>query len=157
MLNLKKKNDMGSNDFKVYLHERYNQPKEEFCESMRPIEYGNIDFEFQKTLQYEETSCGNTMPNIDYDKLFVGARIYVDDSPIMSIGSRYKEAEVTHLYGGVMFYKFIDGDCEELHMNRYSFNFFRRTYPKIIVKPSSFNMVCDCEKTTFINYEEEEK
>lgn len=95
------------------------------------------------------------MPNIDYDKLFVGARIYVDDSPMMSIGSRYKEAEVTHLYGGVMFYRFIEGDGEELHMDRYSFNFIRRTYPKIIVKPNFFDMVCDCEKTVFINYEEE--
>lgn len=138
---------MGDNDFKVYLHERYDMTKDDFY----------IDMERSKgeTLQYEETSCGHTMPNVDYEKLFVGARIYVDNSAIMSIGSNYKEAEVTHLHGGVMFYKFIEGDGEELHMDRYSFNFVRRTYPKIIVKPSFFDMVCYCEKTVFINYEKE--
>ena len=140
---------MESNDFKVYLHERYNMTKEDFCADMERSE--------GETLLYEETSCAYTLPNIDYDKLFVGARIYIDGSKMMSLGTKYKEAEVTHLYGGVMFYKFIEGDGEELHMDRYSFNFSRRTYPKIIVKPSFFKMVCDCPLTVFVNYEEDGK
>lgn len=134
---------MINEDFTVYLHERYNMSEEQFCETMR--------MSAGKTLRYEEESCMNRLPNVDYGKLFVGAKIYVDSAALSSCGNNFKEAEVTHLYGGVMFYKFID-DEKEHHMNKDSFNFNRTVYPKVVVKPNFFEMVCDCDKTTFVNY-----
>lgn len=134
---------MINEDFTVYLHERYNMSKEQFCETMR--------MSAGETLQYEETSCANRLPMVDYDKLWVGARIYVDANDISCAGCNFKEALVTHLYGGVMFYKFID-DETEYHMFNKSFAFMRTVYPKVVVKPDFFEMVCNCEKTIFVNY-----
>lgn len=135
---------MINEDFTVYLHERYNMSEEQFCETMRRSA--------GKTLQYEETSSMLRLPMVDYDKLWVGARIYVDASDISS-GCNFREAEVTHLYGGVLFYKFID-DETEYHKDKNSFNFMRRVYPKVVVKPDFFEMVCDCDKTKFVNYDD---
>lgn len=136
---------MINEDFTVYLHERYNMSEEQFCETMR--------MSAGKTLQYEETSCANRLPMVDYDKLWVGARIYVDANDISCGGCNFREAKVTHLYGGVMFYKFID-DETEYHMSKNSFAFMRTVYPKVVVKPNFFEMVCDCDKTKFVNYDD---
>jgi hypothetical protein len=134
---------MDNKDFTVYLHERYGMTKDEFCKVML--------MSAGKTLCYEETSYANRLPMVDYDKLWVGARIYVDANDISCGGCNFKEAVVTHLYGGVMFYKFID-DETEYHMSKESFSFMRTVYPKVVVKPDFFEMVCDCDKTTFVNY-----
>lgn len=135
---------MINEDFTVYLHERYNMSEEQFCETMRRSA--------GKTLQYEEISSMLRLPMVDYDKLWVGARIYVDASDISS-GCNFREAEVTHLYGGVMFYKFIDEETE-YRLFKESFGFMRRIYPKVVVKPNFFEMVCDCDKTKFVNYDD---
>lgn len=141
------------NDFAVYLHERYGMTKDEFFDSIKPSEFGFIEEKFS-TLKYEEESCSNVMPNVDYDKLYVGARLYMDESDINELGCKFKEIEVTHLYGGVMFFKWLEGKNEgkEDHYSKNSFGFMRMLYPKIIYKPSFKNFVCDCERTVFIDY-----
>lgn len=136
---------MINEDFTVYLHERYNMSEEQFCDTMRRSA--------GKTLQYEETSSTLKLPMVDYDKLWVGARIYVDANAISGGGCNFKEAEVTHLYGDVMFYKFINDEIE-YHMSKKSFNFMHKVYPKVVVKPDFFEMVCDCDKTKFVNYDD---
>lgn len=136
---------MINEDFTVYLHERYNMSEEQFCDTMRRSA--------GKTLQYEETSSTLKLPMVDYDKLWVGARIYVDANVLLCSERNFKEAVVTHLYGGIMFFKFID-DETEYHMLKKSFGFMRTVYPKIVVKPDFFEMVCDCDKTKFVNYDD---
>ena len=134
---------MINEDFTVYLHERYNMSEEQFCDTMR--------MSAGKTLQYEETSSTLKLPMVDYDKLWVGARIYVDANVILCSGHNFKEAVVTHLYGGVMFYKFIDDETEHCTFKK-SFVFMHTVYPKVVVKPDFFEMVCNCDKTIFVNY-----
>lgn len=136
---------MIAKDLTVYLHERYGMTKEQFCKSMQ--------MSAGETVHYEEESCMHRLPNIDYDKLFVGARIYVDAAELSSLRNAFKEAEVTHLYGGIMFYKFI-GEEKEHYTSKDSFHFMRMVYPKIVVKPDFFEMRCDCDKTKFVNYDD---
>lgn len=136
---------MDNKDFTVYLHERYGMTKDEFCNVML--------MSAGQTLCYEETSCANRLPMVDFDKLFVGARLYADVNPLSLGGMNFKEIEVTHIYADVMFYKIIDDkDNVEYHLSKNSFSFMRTVYPKIIVKPIFFQMECDCDKTTFVNY-----
>ena len=141
-------------DFVVYLHERYGMTKEEFFNSIKPIEFGNIEKEYFETLKYEETSCVHVMPNVDYDKLYVGARLYMDESNLSDFGSRFKEIEVTHLYGGIMFFRWLEGKNKgkEEYLPKGSFGFMRTLYPKIIYKPPFKEFVCDCDRTIFLNY-----
>lgn len=134
---------MIKKDVTVYLHERYGMTKKQFCEAMQ----GSAGH----TVRYEEDSSVHQLPNIDYNKLFVGAKIYIDAAALTALGRDFKEAVVTHLYGGVVFYKFIDGETEN-HMDKDSFGFKRHVYPKVVVKPNFFEMVCDCDKTAFVNY-----
>ena len=133
---------MINEDFTVYLHERYGMSKDEFVKTMYNSA-GHI-------VRYEEDSSVKKLPNVDYGKLFVGARIYISKLQLL-FRNDFKEAEVTHLYGGIMFYKYI-GEEKEYWSDKDSFHFMKMVYPKVVVKPDFFGMVCDCDKTKFVNY-----
>lgn len=143
--------DTKSKDFVVWLNERYGKTKEEFGKSMELAKVFSPD-----GVCYEEEHGAYRLPNVDYDKLFVGARLYYDTKPLDHLRVQFDEIEVTHLYGGVMFFKVLDGECkgEEDFLPNKSFSFWRQVYPKVVMKPANVKMVCDCEKTLFKNWEE---
>lgn len=151
----------NSKDFTVWLDERYNMSKEEFEQHMTWADgfeekYGiELPHELKpKALRYEETSCRNQMPQVDYDKLFVGARLYADSSDSLLSACHWNEIEITHIYGGVVFYKFLEGkrEGEEAWSPKDSFGFRRLIYPKVVMKPACIEMECDCPKTIFKNW-----
>ncbi|MBR4589196.1 MAG: hypothetical protein IKO36_00915 [Bacteroidaceae bacterium] len=143
---------MINNDFAVYLHERYNVDKQKMIDnSNKYCELLGNNFE------YEEWSCANRMRNVDYDKLFVGARLYLDVAPINKLGAEYEEIEITHLYGGVLFYKQLtgkDASDEEKFLSKDSIAMYIQIYPKIIYKPRAMNLSCCCDKTLILDYTE---
>lgn len=66
----------NSNDFAVYLHERYNMTKAEMQANMdsqlnNPI----LSVCMPNNYAYEERGSASAIPNIDFSKLFVGARL----------------------------------------------------------------------------------
>ena len=155
----------NSNDFTVWMNERYNMTKEEFEQHMTWADTleERLGFELptelkskimSKTLKYEEDSCMNQMPQVDYDKLFVGAHLYADSSESLLSVCHWDEIEITHIYGGVVFYKFLEGKRkgEETWTPEGSFGFIRLIYPKVIMKPNCIEMKCDCPKTVFKNW-----
>lgn len=148
-------------DFTVWLDERYNMTKEEFEQHMTWADTleerlgVELPAEFKlKTLKYEEESCMNRMSNVDYDKLFVGARLYADSSDLLLSVCQWDEIEITHIYGGVVFYKFLEGkrEGEETWTPKGSFGFMRQIYPKVIMKPACIEMECDCPRVIFKNW-----
>lgn len=151
---------MKGQDFTVWMNERYNQTKEEF-ESGFDFDYLNNllsltsdELKRFKTVTYEERSCTSKLPNVDYDKLFVGARLYMNSAPFNSLSVTFDEIEVTHLYGGVIFFKFLEGKHkgEEDYISKESLAMQINIYPKIVMKPACIDMVCDCDKTIFKNW-----
>ena len=153
-----------SNDFTVWLDERYNVTKEEFERRMTRSDdlekrCKNLGIELpptltSKTMKYEEDSCMNRMPQVDYDKLFVGARLYADPSESLLSACHWDEIEITHIYGGVVFYKFLEGKRkgEETWSPKGSFGFMRLIYPKVIMKPACIEMKCACPRVIFKNW-----
>jgi hypothetical protein len=153
-----------NNDFTVWMNERYNMTKEEFEHRMIwadtvEEEFKNLGLELpaelkSKVVKYEEESCMDRMPQVDYDKLFVGARLYADPSESLLSACHWDEIEITHIYGGVVFYKFLEGEREgeETWSPKGSFGFMRLIYPKVVMKPACIEVVCDCPKTIFKNW-----
>lgn len=154
----------NSYDFTVWVNERYDMSKEEFERHMTWADtlegkLKKLGIELpstlkSKTMKYEEESCMNRMPQVDYDKLFVGARLYADSSDSLLSACHWNEIEITHIYGGVVFYKFLEGkrEGEEAWSPKDSFGFRRLIYPKVVMKPACIEMECDCPKTIFKNW-----
>lgn len=136
--------DTTDNDFAVHMHERYGHTKEEF---ERMFVDDNTEY------SYEERSCKSRRPNIDFDKLFCGARLYKDERDIMSIGSKFEEIEITHIYSDVAFYKWITGKFigKEEHFEKDTLVFYLSLYPKIIYKPKQMRLNCLCDKTLVLD------
>jgi hypothetical protein len=106
----------NSYDFTVWVNERYDMSKEEFERHMTWADALEKELGFElptefkrKKLKYEEDSCMHRMPQVDYNKLFVGAHLYYDTAPFDRLGTNFDEIEVTHLYGGVMFFRILEG------------------------------------------------
>lgn len=143
----------NSNDFVVYLHERYGVTKEKMIENCTKYcaMLGN-------NFAYEEQSCATRMQNVDYDKLFVGARLWLDVAPVNMLGVDYQEIQITHLHADVLFYKQLTGkgaSDEEKYFSKYSFAMYAQIYPKIIYKPKAMNLKCDCPLVRILDYPEE--
>jgi len=153
----------NNKDFTVWMDERYNMTKEEFEQHMTWADTFEEKYGIElpqglktKTLKYEEESCANRMPQVDYDKLFVGAHLYMDSSDLSSLGPLcWDEIEITHIYGGVVFYKFLEGkrEGEEDWSPKNSFCFMRQIYPKVVMKPACVEMECDCPRVIFKNWQ----
>lgn len=147
---------MATKDFTVWLNERYEESKKDF---EKHFVLTNALKELPQWLNaiklcYEERSCMSRMTNIDYNRLFVGARLYMDSTQFGTIGCKFDEIEITHLYGGVLFYKFLEGKHkgEENYIHKQSLAMYTHIYPKIVMKPSCIEMTCDCERTQFKNW-----
>lgn len=141
-------------DFVVWLNERYEMSREEFEQHMTWEKKYGVELPIPKQMCYEERSCMNQMPNIDFDKLFVGAHLYMDSTEILSLRSIWDEIEITHIYGGVVFYKFLEGKRrgEEDYMSKNALGMFTSIYPKVIMKPDCIEMECDCPRVIFKNW-----
>lgn len=142
------------NDFIVHLHERYGQTKEEFENSLlNKAPYAKVLS--GNGYQYEEHSGVHKMPNVDFEKLFVGARLYKDDNRefVNFSEPEYEEIEITHLYGHTVHFKWITGlhiGVEE-YFDKDSFAAYLMVYPKVIYKPKGMNLNCYCEKTLILD------
>lgn len=142
-----------SEDFIVYLHERYGISKQKMIDNANKF----CDI-LGNNFAYEEQSCATRMQNVDYDKLFVGAKLWLDVAPVNKIGADYQEIQITHLYADVIFYKQLtgkDASDEEKHFSKYSIAMYLQIYPKIIYKPKAMNLKCDCPLVKILNYPEE--
>jgi len=144
----------NNKDFTVWLNERYNMTKEEFEQNMTWEKKYGIELPIPKQLSYEERSCMNRIQILNFDKLFVGARLYMDSTDILSLRSIWDEIEITHIYGGVAFYKFLEGkrNGEEDYISKNTSGMFISIYPKIIMKPDCIEMECSCPRTIFKNW-----
>ena len=95
------------------------------------------------------------MPNIDFDKLFVGARLLKDVTLDNAFFSRamYEEIEITHIYGTVAFFKWVTGELKgnEDYFDKNSLSMFLKIYPKVIYKPKGMKLECYCEKTMILD------
>lgn len=143
----------NSKDFVVYLHERYGLTKEKMIKNS--TKYCNL---LGNNFGYEERGSATMMQNVDYDKLYVGARLWLDINPINKLGAVYEEIEVTHLHAGVVFYKQLTGkgaSDEEKYFSQHSFIMYAQVYPKVIYKPKAMNLTCDCEKVKILDYPDE--
>lgn len=99
---------------------------------------------------YEEESCMNTIPQVDYGKLCVGDLLWyrdVDDDI-----TKWYEVVVTHIYGGVVFLKKTSGDDQdEFWLSKDSFGFYKGLYPKKVIIPKGTKCTCKCPLTVFEN------
>lgn len=154
-----------NNDFAVYLHERYNMTKAEMQADMDEILNNPIfsacepnDYKPRNLYCYEERGSASAIPNIDFSKLFVGARLWYDDAELMSLSVKWEEIEITHIYAGVAFYKYLTGPKaggQEDYMQQKSLAAYLKVYPKIIYKPKGMNLTCDCPYTQILDYPDE--
>lgn len=143
-----------NNDFSVHLHERYGQTKDEFASSLlKKAPYAKVLS--SNGYQYEERSSVHMMPNVDFEKLFVGARLYKDDFREFGILSKteYEEIEITHIYRNIAHFKWITGKHagEEEYFVKNSFATYFMVYPKVIYKPKGMDLSCFCEKTLILD------
>lgn len=143
-----------NNDFSVHLYERYGQTKDEFASSLfKRAPYAKVLS--SNGYQYEERSIVHMMPNIDFEKLFIGARLYKDDFMEFGILSkpRYGEIEITHIYRNIAHFKWITGKHagEEDYFVKNSIAAYFRVYPKVIYKPKGMDLSCFCEKTLILD------
>lgn len=142
------------NDFIVHLYERYGQTKDEFASSLlKQAPYAKVLS--SNGYQYEERSSVHKMPNVDFEKLFVGARLYKDDCREFGTLSKseYEEIEITHIYRNIAHFKWITGKHagEEDYFVKNSFAAYLMVYPKVIYKPKGMNLSCFCEKTLILD------
>lgn len=109
--------------------------------------------------KYEEESCMDYRPQVDYNRLEVGDLVWVDDMRDLLSAPDWHEAEITHTHAGVVFYRFTDGsdNNEEHHLSVKSFGYIRGIYPKMVVVPDGITMECYCPYTEFITESEYRK
>lgn len=143
-----------SNDFTVHLYERYGQTKDEFASSiLNKAPYAKVLN--SNGYHYEERSQFHRLPNVDFEKLFVGARLYKDDCRKLDIFStpRFEEIEITHIYGNIAHFKWITGEHagKEEYFAKNTFAAYWMVYPKVIYKPKGMNLSCFCEKTLILD------
>jgi len=143
-----------NNDFIVHLYERYGWTKDEFASYILE-KAGYAKVLSSNGYQYEERSCLLRLPNVDFEKLFVRARLYMDDCREFSIISplKYEEIEITHIYGKIANFKWITGEHagEAGYFAKNTFAACRMVYPKVIYKPKCMNLCCFCEKTLILD------
>ena len=90
------------------------------------------------------------VPNLDYNTLEVGHELYV----LYDKNGYFDKflVEITHLYGGVIFYKYLEGPEKgvEEHMSNKSLLFENWTFPKIVKILPGWEIESRCKKVQFI-------
>ena len=89
-------------------------------------------------------------PNLDYNTLEVGHQLYTmydKDGYFTNV-----LIEITHLYGGVLFFKYLDGPEEgvEDYMSDKCLLFEHWTFPKMVKILPGWEITSKCERVQFI-------
>lgn len=122
--------------------------------SLNKIPEDFIDLVPSKTMRYEE----DHYPGVYLEDLKEGDRLYVYDCVDSYLISQHYwlEIEITHIYGGVYFYKILDFPFEddrwtkERHFVSGSILALKSIYPKKVVITKEYEFVCDCPRVEFI-------
>lgn len=89
-------------------------------------------------------------PNLDYDTLEVGHQLYT----MYDKNGYFCDVliEITHLYGGVLFYKYLEGPEEgvEDYMSNKCLLFEHWTYPAIVKILPGWEVESKCKRVKFI-------
>ncbi len=89
-------------------------------------------------------------PNLDYDTLEVGHQLYT----MYDKNGYFTDVliEITHLYGGVLFFKYLDGPEEgvEDYMSGKCLLFEHWTYPKMVKILPGWEITSKCKRVQFI-------
>ncbi|MBO4531453.1 MAG: hypothetical protein J5767_12550 [Paludibacteraceae bacterium] len=86
--------------------------------------------------------------NIPYHLLKEGHVLYLYNTSTYD----YEEIVITHIYGGVVFYK--KNNCKDDTIKHFEDNsfMFNLLYPKVILKPSIMDLQCKCKLTEIKNW-----
>ena len=89
-------------------------------------------------------------PNLDYNTLEVGHQLYT----MYDKNGYFTDVliEITHLYGGVLFFKYLDGPEEgaEDYMSGKCLLFEHWTFPKMVKILSGWEITSKCKRVQFI-------
>ena len=89
-------------------------------------------------------------PNLDYNTLEVGHQLYT----MYDKNGYFADVliEITHLYGGVLFYKYLDGPEEgvEDYMSGKCLLFEHWTFPKMVKILPGWEIISKCKRVQFI-------
>lgn len=101
---------------------------------------------YERALRVED----DHVPNLNYDTLEVGHLLYT-----LYAKDGYFEnvlIEITHLYGGVLFFKYLDGPEEgvEDHMSNKCLLFEHWTYPSMVKILPGWEAESMCKRVKFI-------
>lgn len=101
---------------------------------------------YNKALKLED----DHVPNLDYDTLEVGHQLYTLYDSNGYFG--HVLIEITHLYGGVLFFKYLDGPGEgvEDYMSGKCLLFEHWTFPMIVKILPGWEMESKCDRVQFI-------
>lgn len=101
---------------------------------------------YERTLRVEDDHT----PNLNYDTLEVGHLLYT----LYDKDGYFENVliEITHLYGGVLFFKYLDGPEEgvEDHMSNKCLLFEHWTYPAMVKILSGWEAESRCKRVKFI-------
>lgn len=101
---------------------------------------------YEKALRVED----DHVPNLNYDTLEVGHLLYT----LYDKDGYFENVliEITHLYGGVLFFKYLDGPEEgvEDHMSNKCLLFKHWTYPSMVKILPGWEAESRCKRVKFI-------
>lgn len=101
---------------------------------------------YERTVRLED----DHRPNLDYDTLEVGHLLYT----LYDKNGYFEDVliEITHLYGGVLFFKYLDGPEEgiEDHMSNKCLLFEHWTYPSMVKILPGWEIESRCKRIKFI-------
>lgn len=97
-------------------------------------------------------------PNVYLEDVKVGDHFYIYDCADGYVMSQHYwlEIEITHIYGGVYFYKILDRPTNdsnwegERHFVEKSVLALRNIFPKRVVIAEGFEFTCECPRVEFI-------
>ena len=97
-------------------------------------------------------------PNVYLEDAKVGDHFYIYDSAdgYMTSQHYWLEIEITHIYGGVYFYKILDRPTVdpnwegERHFVEGSMLALRNIFPKKVVIVEGFEFTCECPRVEFV-------
>lgn len=102
------------------------------------------------SFKYEEDSCMSRKPQLDYDRLNVGDLLWWSD--IEEPRPTWHEVVITHLYGGIVFFRCTDDYKEnEMWSPKNSIGFYLSLYPKKVIIPKGTKCTCNCPRVIFEN------
>lgn len=132
-------------DLVLSLEEKYGISKDSLENTVR--EYISLRYLKNKQPIFIFEDCKHYQ-NIPYHLLTEGHVLYLYNTSTYD----YEEIIITHIYGGVVFYK--KNNCEDDKIKHFEDNsfMFNLLYPKVILKPSIMDLQCKCKLTEIKNW-----